>query len=231
MSLDEAIYRGEDYFSRPKESFSFLGERIDALPGNSLLDLGCARGEFLHFLSRRTPGRWALLSGIDLSAELVGDARRRLTEAPFSFAIGDIESPPTGPRHDIVTAAGVLGYLDDPATLAAVAADRVTSGGHLIVFGFLNMVDADVFSEFRYQGHREKANLHAHRNLCLACTARGFAHVRTDEFVLPFKAAPNPQNARRAWTIDTEYGRFFANGLGQYFRLYAAIFRGDSCGS
>lgn len=225
MSLDEAIYRSEDYFARPKESFRFLGEHIDALPGCRLLDLGCARGEFLHYLHQRSPQRWSRLVGADLSPKLIADARHCLPDAPFAFSVGDLATLDLGEPFDIVTAAGVLGYLDDPAVLANTAAAHAAPGATLLVFGFLNMEEADVFSEFRYRDYREKANLHAHRTLCEACADHGFAHTGTTEFVLPFPLARQPENIRRAWTIDTEYGRWFANGLGQYFRLYAAGFR------
>ena len=44
----------EDYYSNPKETFMFLKELIlNDFDKPSILDIGCARGEFLFFIKKR----------------------------------------------------------------------------------------------------------------------------------------------------------------------------------
>jgi cyclopropane fatty-acyl-phospholipid synthase-like methyltransferase len=221
MSLDEAIYAGEDYFIRPKESFVFLGERIAALPGTRLLDIGCARGEFLHYLAGAQPGRWTTLAGTDISEPMITEARRRLPSPPFEFAVADCHGLDLGRRFNLVTACGLLGYIDELAPFFATLARHAEPGGHVLLFGFLNPEEIDVRSEFSFRGHREKANLHSIASVRQEAAAHGFAERALDEFHLPFPLARQADNPRRAWTMETEAGRLFVNGLGQYFRLYA----------
>ena len=55
------IYINEDYYKDPKETFSFISKLInDSHHIPSVLDLGCARGEFLYFLKNCGKAFWLL---------------------------------------------------------------------------------------------------------------------------------------------------------------------------
>lgn len=225
MSLDESIYGGEDYFAWPKESFRFLAEQIRKLDGNRLLDIGCAQGEFLHYLRESIPGRWCRLVGIDISERMIAAAEARLPGPTFGFRAAAYSGLELGEVFDLATACGLLGYVDDLTELFATFRRHVRPGGHILLFGFLNPTDIDAYTRFRYRGHTETANLHAIASVRECAGRFGFGEVALEEFRLSFPLAAHPDNPRRAWTMETEQGRLFFNGLGQYFRLYSYVAR------
>ena len=78
----------EDRLQNPKFIFRFMlskarnWERADAI--SSWTDVGCANGEFLHFLSRSEP-EWSF-TGLDISPDFLNVARKTL--AKFSNGMG-----------------------------------------------------------------------------------------------------------------------------------------------
>jgi SAM-dependent methyltransferase len=89
---------------------AWLVER-GVLPGADLLDAGCGTGRYAIELARRG----YLVSGIDLSPELIGVAERSARDArvPASFRVGDILTQPSR-RFDAILCRGVLNdFVDD----------------------------------------------------------------------------------------------------------------------
>jgi trans-aconitate methyltransferase len=65
-------YIGEGWSAEPKESFTALAAHIDAhgpQPSGEHLDIGCATGELIGFLSSRYPGLHS--TGVDVFDELL----------------------------------------------------------------------------------------------------------------------------------------------------------------
>jgi SAM-dependent methyltransferase len=79
-------------------------------PGADVLDAGCGTGRYALELARRG----YIVNGIDISPELVDEARRSLGSARnVSFAVGDILALPAA-RYDAILCRGVLNdFLDD----------------------------------------------------------------------------------------------------------------------
>lgn len=78
----------------------------------SILELGCGEGHQSRHLARLGDR----LHGVDVSAQAIERARRRIPDA--QFAVADIFSQPWATdrhRFDLVTACEVLYYLSDPA--------------------------------------------------------------------------------------------------------------------
>ncbi len=91
-----------------------------------LLDVGCGAGNLFDGLPRT-----ARLHGVDITPEMIEEARRRHPGGRFKVADA-ARLPFDSASMDVVTCLGVLEYLDDaPAALRAM--HRVLSpGGHLI---------------------------------------------------------------------------------------------------
>ena len=86
--------------------------RLPVRPGNSILDVGCGTGALLQALSKAADD--IMLSGIDLSAEMIGVARHKLGDAA-DLRQGCAESLPFGDdRFDLVVSANVLHFIRDP---------------------------------------------------------------------------------------------------------------------
>lgn len=92
-----------------------LLERIDRLPGDEVLDVGCGAGELTLAIARARPQ--ARVTGIDLSADLVAVARERASErANVALIEADAAShvPDTAPDL-IVSRHGVMFFADPVA--------------------------------------------------------------------------------------------------------------------
>jgi SAM-dependent methyltransferase len=79
--------------------------------GAKILDAGCGTGRYALELA----GRGFRVAGLDLSASLLAEARRRAREAaaPVALARGNILALPFAPRLDAVLCRGVLNDLLD----------------------------------------------------------------------------------------------------------------------
>jgi SAM-dependent methyltransferase len=181
----------------------------EASPGaRSLLDVACGTGALLAEMRR-----WYSVEGVDLSADMLAVARRRLPDVSFTQA--DMRGLDLGRTFDALTCLfSSIGYITEPSELKpAIArlAAHVAPGGVLIVDGWLRPEAWD-------DGHRPRAEeasdsqttvvrlgfsrregeitaLDMHH---LVATRQGIEHfseehrlrlVPTDEYVAAFEAA------------------------------------------
>ena len=95
----------------------------------SILELGCGEAHQTRHLARLCDR----MHGVDVSAQAIERARKRLPDA--QFAVADIFSQPWGTEHhrfDLVTACEVLYYLSDPA--ATITQMRQLGRNGLVTF-------------------------------------------------------------------------------------------------
>jgi tRNA (cmo5U34)-methyltransferase len=84
-----------------------------AVPVSSVLDLGTGTGETLAAVLARHPGARAI--GVDKSAGMLDEARRRLASYPIQLVVADLAGAlPEGP-FDLVVSALAIHHLDGPA--------------------------------------------------------------------------------------------------------------------
>ena len=92
----------------------------DARPGERVLDIGCGFGTTTMALARSVApdGR---VTGIDISAPMLGAARRRVAEAglPIELIEADASVHPFAPRYDLLFSRfGVMFFADPTAAFA-----------------------------------------------------------------------------------------------------------------
>lgn len=98
--------------------------RAAGLPdGGRILDLGCARGDFLAFAAERG----FAVTGVDLNPALADAARAR----GFAVVTGDLRAVASevGRGFDAVTLWDVIEHVDDPVAVLAACRDVVRPGG------------------------------------------------------------------------------------------------------
>jgi phosphoethanolamine N-methyltransferase len=103
-------------------------------PGVRVLDVGSGIGGAAFHLAREYG---AEVTGIDLSAEMVGIARQRQQEpeAPpsVSFVLGDILETPLDPAFDIIWSRDALMHVPDKSRLFDRLHDLLRPGGRLAI--------------------------------------------------------------------------------------------------
>lgn len=136
------FYATEDRRAQSKEYFKFLASLAGPLliPGATVLDIGCATGEFFHYLSSIYSGLH--MTGMDTDEEFLRIARKLNQEA--TFLRGDIQPGQGLPtrKFDVVFMAGVNYLFADPEPWLKNI--RELTRGKAYVFGVFNPEELDV---------------------------------------------------------------------------------------
>ncbi|MFJ2258990.1 class I SAM-dependent methyltransferase [Streptomyces sp. NPDC087844] len=105
---------------------------------SDVLDLGCGTGS-LSLLASEARHR---VTGVDLSARMVGLARAKLAGRDAAFLVGDAAAPPVGEqRFDVVLVRHVLWTLPEPGRVLRHWRGLLRPGGRLVLIeGFWGAV-------------------------------------------------------------------------------------------
>jgi SAM-dependent methyltransferase len=126
-------YAHRDESSAERET-AFVASLLALVPGARLLDAGCGAGRHARAFARRG----ARVTGLDLSAELLAEARR---EDGVGYVLGDVRRLPFGDgafRH-VVSLFTAFGYFDEDGDRAHLTElRRVLAPGGTFAIDFLN---------------------------------------------------------------------------------------------
>jgi SAM-dependent methyltransferase len=114
------------------EEIDFVSERLGLAPHSRILDVPCGSGRHSLELARRGHR----VTGVDLSAEAIGHARRVAAGLDVEFVCADMREIPRDNGFDAVVCLGnSFGYLelDGLRDFAAALAGAVRPGGGLVV--------------------------------------------------------------------------------------------------
>jgi SAM-dependent methyltransferase len=102
--------------------------------GGCVLDAGCGTGRALRFL-RRAVGHSGLVVGLDVTPEMISEARCLGRHSLGVLLVADGEQPPFRDRtFDAIFAAGFVPHLNDPQAGLAELARITVPGGRLAIF-------------------------------------------------------------------------------------------------
>lgn len=149
-------YINEGWAKEPKESFKSLAGLIKqlSLPENAkLLDVGCATGELIHYLSTQFSS--FSFTGMDIFDDLIHVASQ--LQADKTFIRGSIldKNDELTNAFDIITAIGVMSIFDETniGVFWKNLLDRVKAGGKIIILSPLNEYGVDTMIR-----HRKRIN-------------------------------------------------------------------------
>jgi len=207
----EKVYLNEERYSDPKEGFKAIGRVIegrDHKPGATLLDIGCATGELVHYLKEILP-KFGLMTGIDVSADMIMQAKAKVKGADFlSGSILDNEFFEEN-KYDVVCCSGVLSIFDDVTIPIANSIKCLKPYGQSIFFGPFNSDPIDVVMQYRYANETEKVWLKG-LNIFSQVTVEnilkdlGGIKWKWHNFAMPFAIEKTPDDPVRLWTIPTQ---------------------------
>lgn len=213
--VHDSFYAEEDHFTLPKEYFKeainiirMNSQILDNLEEASLLDLGCAAGDFLrYFESQIKKNQIVNLYGIDVMDKLLVEARKRLPIANFKkLDIGnskqDLQSI-FNKKHDLITMFGVHPIFDDFLWL-----DNLISGlknnGLAILYGIFNPYPYDIILRVKKSGScnwEPGWNVISKDSITEYCDKKKFKATFID-FEPDIEIKPNAKDGLRSWTID-----------------------------
>ena len=219
------IYEKGDY-EKPKEIFKFNANIIiKYLMGQqeaSILDVGCAKGEFLYYLKSQLVNCSTYLCGVDISQTLIKCAKEHSGLNGVEFYNEKAQDFKKEKRFDVIVACGVLGFFDEyTGFLENLMAHLKTGGMLLLTWGFIES-EYDVIVKYRLYSESQLEpgwNMHSLKGVERFMQVRGKEVVR-HKFALPFKLEKT-DDVLRSWSLNTEEGQKFTCGLNLIWNLWS----------
>ncbi len=106
-----------------------LIERLGSRPFENILDVGCGTGSYTHLLRRRYPA--ARITGMDISAAMVGEARHKLGTHGVEFIVGDAETTVFDTSFDLITSNACFHWFANLDGAIEKCAGALTADGRL----------------------------------------------------------------------------------------------------
>ena len=225
--MSDAKYRNfghyirEGWSSEPKESFTALASHLEAMtpqPSGEHLDIGCATGELIFFVSSRYP---ALRStGVDVFDELLARAKENVPAARFVKASALALPESFGGRFDLVTAVGVASVFDETEIEGfwKNLLDAARPGAPVMVLSPLNEYGVDTMIRHRKRLDGVPLQWETGWNVFAIDTIREIveslgATLQVERFRFGGRLEPRPDPVR-TWTMATEKDpKQLTNGL------------------
>jgi|GEM_PF-247012 len=140
-----------DFYDSKLDFVSELGKGVIELlapkRGETILDLGCGTGDLAHEISRSG----ASVIGIDLSAGMIGAARKKYPE--IDFRVGDAEDFALERKVDAVFSNAALHWMKRPERVISRVWDALKPGGRFVAeFGGKGNVETPVSAIIRVLG-------------------------------------------------------------------------------
>jgi len=223
MNHIDYIYKNEDYTNKPKDQFKrildWLKRNISPSQKYSLLDLGCARGELIHFLNKNTEN--VSFVGVDHSNDLIKMAKENVG---VDFELSSVEQYESNKKYDFVVISGVIEYLDDPEIIVKKISSHLKQFGKALVLNIFNEHDIDVRVRYRnnkYFNEFENGwSLHSIKTFYKLLEANDFAVEKEEKFFPDCFLSPKEDPAR-SWMIRDQDGALkYMNGLSQVYDSY-----------
>ena len=205
---------------KPKHLFKVLGDRIEHLglleTSKSLLDVGGAAGDFVHFLSTRFTN--TSLTCLDADPELIELGRSRNQNCAFVHGDAECMSVFEDGQFSVVTFIGALSIFDDYRKVLDECLRVTVAGGALLVVAQFNEYPVDALIRWRYSNDCGPYN--SGYNLFSKATIGQYLREVNkvsafdwEHFVPPFEILP-VEDPIRSWTdVDGRGERILRNGL------------------
>ncbi len=120
-------------------------ERLIALVRNGkwrrILEIGCGTGTYTARLRAVFPP--AAITAVDVSAEMVAAARKRLPGPGVEFIVADAQTFSRGQEFDLITSNATLQWLPDPERALRHYRDMLFESGRVV----FSLFGSDTFSE------------------------------------------------------------------------------------
>ena len=223
---DELIYLTENRYEKPKETQKFIVSLFEKsfkgrLTG-SVLDIGCAAGEFLYFFKKKFPK--CDCYGIDTVESLIEKAKQNVANVNFkAHSVFDIPYY-HGKVFDAVFCLGVVSIFDDIESVLKCVLSSTKKGSLVYIAGIFNPEPVDALIVYRNSTTDLKEPWQSGWNNFSQQTVNTILDPMVKDYTwhrhkMPF-SLPKQVDLMRAWTIKTEDDQFQrVNGIGQLYDI------------
>lgn len=227
---DSKVYLKEKRKNKPKEYFKFTNslcsDYISKIVSPQILDIGCATGDFLYYLSQKYPK--ASLTGMDVVPELLKVAEREVKNC--NFIKGDIRKISQLPKKkfDIIFMMGVHGLFDEYSQWIDNICKLLNKKGRAYIFGTFNDGNVDVINRIKLSGkdlpYELGWNTWSKKTISNYLNKINVKYYFTD-FDIKIDIQKNKSDPMRTYSIKLETGkRILINGAGMIRSLKMLTF-------
>lgn len=214
-AVDEIVYNNEKFLYQPKEMHKKIIEIFTSYlkkgPVISLLDVGCANGNFLYLVHNKLGHDFNLfLYGLDVHKNLLDIAKKYVPNLNTVCSSIEDTNKEIG-SFDIVTCLGVMSIFDDFSQPFNKMYDLLKSNGLLIIATEFNDDPVDVIVRYRRSSSNEEFqrgwNVFSKKTVESILFKKKDIKYKWINFKMPF-AVEKTDDPMRSWTISTESNPF-----------------------
>jgi len=218
-------YVDSDY-EDPKEIFKFIADIIEknlySKKSMSILDIGCAKGEFLYYIKSRFSSYSPYMFGIDISEALIKLFRELPALSGVDSEVTSFEDFRTERKFDFITATGIISLFDDYVMCLEKMFEHLDHEGVIILTNGFSTSNLDVLVRYRdYLKDDEWLpgwNQHSISGIEKYVNQKG-KKLAAHKFIFPRKL-PRGKDPLRSYTLETSEGQKFVNDLNLIWNLW-----------
>ena len=208
---DVEVFLNEDRSDKLRECFKFVAQQtydfISSIKKPKILDIGCATGDFIFYLS--SIHKNASYTGIDIIPELIAKAKLILQEV--RFIIADVFSGKGLPseKFNVIFLNGVHTIFDEYMPWIDNLLKLADRQSRIYVFSFFNSEEVDVLIKVRRS--LEKGPWQSGWNIFSKKTISNYLEEKKCNFKfydwnIGIDLPKNSTDPLRSWTFKTEDG-------------------------
>lgn len=205
------------------DRFKFVGDLIEDYMKKhpkeryKLLDIGCAKGEFIYYLNHRFDN--IDCSGLEYLQGFVDIAKKEKKLQDVKFYCGDAQDFSLGEKFDIITAQGLVSVFEECEPTLENIYNHLSKGGVSLIFGNFNDNDIDMITKFRLN-EGDSGEWHGGYNIFSLkrferfFVSKGIESINFHKFTMSTDIKPSETNPLAGYTLNTqELGKIVVNGL------------------
>lgn len=210
-------------YEEPLKIFKLLGTKINSMEQGSLLDIGCATGEFLYHLEKIQVKH--ALTGLELDSDLILRAK---TKVKSQINQGDILNKDSFKKNSftILTFLNTHMRFDDLKPVLSNIKCWCKPKAKVFIFGAFNPDPADVWIRYKITDGSED-RLQTGWNIPSMNTLERLiqniapnSKLSWEKFEIDFEIEKDPKDFLRQRTVNSEKDTFLVNGLCQAIYPY-----------
>ena len=182
------IYFRENYFEKPKEIFKFVNKHAQLTEEDCILDIGCARGEFLYFLRKKNKLN-SKMYGLDQDRDSIAYAKNKSPNIKTDFYCTDFLKYKTKKKFSKIFIIGVIECFDNLDNFVRKISKISSVNSKIYLFCKSNDSDIDVVSNYLNKVEKKSwqiTSFWSHKTLFEKFKKYNFKFKIKKNFSLPF---------------------------------------------
>ena len=217
MRLHDQIYLKSNRYKKPKEKskmlLKILKKKLSKNKKYTLLDIGCANGELIYFLSKNLKN--IDYFGVDIRNDLLNLAKKKnLSQANFR-RVDFNKRNNFNQKFDIIIASGVISIFDNLNIFFQNLKKCLKTNSKIFLGGHFNNFDYDV--RVKYTDLKIKKKIYQSGwNIWSIKTIKNHLKskkMRKHNFFIKYDVKITKNDQIRSWTIKINKKRYFTNAL------------------